>query len=143
MIDPDGIVITTEKSKDIIKLDIRPPCDFEPYDLEDDKSFNNFIADIEKEVSKIYSVNKKLKSTVFELTYKCSEKCKHCYVVDENKKELTTEEVKRVLDQLKEEGVFFITFTGGDPFCRKDFIAKKKEKICEFYIVQIYIWIQK
>lgn len=50
MIDPDGIVITTERAKSDIKLGLIPPCDFEPYDLDDDKSFKNYISDIEKEV---------------------------------------------------------------------------------------------
>ena len=57
----------------------------------------------------------------FELTFRCNEKCKYCYcIVDKGRKELSTEEIKSVLDQLKELGVFEVTFTGGDPFVRKD-----------------------
>jgi MoaA/NifB/PqqE/SkfB family radical SAM enzyme len=94
--------------------------------------------DIEKEVNRLYSDEKKLKSAVLELTYKCSEKCKHCYIVDENKKELTTREVKNVLDQLKDEGVFFITFTGGDPFCRKDFMEILEYASSKEFIIDIF-----
>lgn len=58
---------------------------------------------------------------MFELTYKCNFKCVHCYVApDRRKKELTTEQVFLIFDQLKEAGVFHIGFTGGEPFLRKD-----------------------
>lgn len=106
--------------------------------VKQENNLNYTKNDIEKEVNKIYSENKKLKSAIIELTYKCSEKCKHCYVVDENKKELTTEEVKIVLDQLKEEGVFFITFTGGDPFCRKDFIEILEYASSKEFVIDIF-----
>lgn len=58
---------------------------------------------------------------MFELTYKCNFSCVHCYVVpDKNKKELTTEQVKEVLNQLKDAGCFHIGFSGGEPFIRED-----------------------
>lgn len=50
MIDPDGIIVTTEKADNKIKLGLIPECDFEPYDLEDDKSYKTYISDIEREV---------------------------------------------------------------------------------------------
>lgn len=57
-----------------------------------------------------------------ELTYKCNHKCVHCYVKpDPSKKEMSTEEVKGVLDELSEMGSLFVVFTGGEPFLRKDF----------------------
>lgn len=58
---------------------------------------------------------------MFELTYKCNFRCIHCYVVpDKNKKELTTQQVKYVLNQLKSAGCFHIGFTGGEPLLRED-----------------------
>ncbi|MCK4307996.1 radical SAM protein [candidate division WOR-3 bacterium] len=58
---------------------------------------------------------------MFELTYRCNFRCIHCYVVpDKNKKELTTEQVKGVLNQLKDDGCFHIGFTGGEPLVRED-----------------------
>lgn len=58
----------------------------------------------------------------FELTFRCNERCKYCYCVTDKpeRDELTTEEIKRVLDELYELGVFEITFTGGDLFVRND-----------------------
>ncbi|MFH1849544.1 MAG: radical SAM protein [archaeon] len=58
---------------------------------------------------------------LFELTNKCNLQCIHCYVVDEKRKELTTQEVIDVLRQCKELGVMFMTFTGGEILTRKDF----------------------
>ena len=58
---------------------------------------------------------------IFELTYRCNFRCIHCYVASDKKKnELTTAEIKQVLDQLKNAGCFHIGFTGGEPLIRKD-----------------------
>jgi len=76
---------------------------------------------------------------MFELTYKCNFKCKHCYVPQKHrdkKGELTTEEVFNVLDQLKKIGCFYLGFTGGEPFTRKDIIPiLKYAKRCGFELI--------
>lgn len=62
-----------------------------------------------------------LQSAMFELTYRCNEKCKHCYCVNADiKKELTTQEVKGLIDQLYDLNAIELTFTGGDLFTRND-----------------------
>jgi len=70
---------------------------------------------------------------MFELTYRCNFKCKHCYVPNSyrNKQELKTKQVFSILEQLKDIGCFYLGFTGGEPFIRKDIMnilwfAKKK-----------------
>lgn len=72
---------------------------------------------------------------MFELTYGCNFKCPHCYIPDgyKNKKdaELKTGDVFLILDQLADIGCFYLGFTGGEPFLRKDIFdilwhAKKK-----------------
>ncbi len=35
---------------------------------------------------------------------------------------MTTAEIKSVLDQLADAGVFFLTFSGGEVFLRRDFL---------------------
>jgi radical SAM protein with 4Fe4S-binding SPASM domain len=59
-----------------------------------------------------------------ELTHRCNLKCFHCYLEcysDEPRpRELSTEEVAGILDQLFEMGVYYVTFSGGEPFCRPD-----------------------
>ena len=56
-----------------------------------------------------------------ELTYRCNLNCPYCYVGQERKKEeLTTDEWKKVIDQLPFYSI--ATLVGGEPLVRKDFI---------------------
>lgn len=59
-------------------------------------------------------------AVMLELTYRCICRCIHCYIDDYETDELTTVEVIRLLDQLKDEGVIDIGLTGGEIFLRKD-----------------------
>lgn len=74
--------------------------------------------------AKISSFTQKRKfplKAMFELTYHCNFRCIHCYVVqDKDKQELTTQQVRDILRQLKDAGCFHIGFTGGEPLLRKD-----------------------
>ena len=56
-----------------------------------------------------------------DLTYRCNERCVHCYLDHHDHGELTTAEVLDLLDQLADAGVFFLTLSGGEIFMRKDF----------------------
>jgi AdoMet-dependent heme synthase len=56
-----------------------------------------------------------------DLTYRCNERCVHCYLDHEDHGELTTAEVLDLLEQLAGAGVFFLTLSGGEIFMRKDF----------------------
>ncbi|MDI6825637.1 MAG: radical SAM protein [Candidatus Aenigmarchaeota archaeon] len=72
---------------------------------------------------------------VWQLTNACNLRCKHCYASADNKAkadELTTEEAKKLIDELAYCGVVAIAFSGGEPLIRKDFFeiaeyAKKKD----------------
>ena len=66
-------------------------------------------------------------SVMFELTYRCSEKCIHCYNIGatrNNKEEsgrgllheLQLSDYKRIIDELYEEGLTKVCLSGGDPF---------------------------
>lgn len=73
----------------------------------------------------------------FFLTRKCNLDCKYCYVKDNSKKELSTEEVKKVIDKLYSLGIRVIAFFGGEPTIRRDFCeilayAHKKKIFCYF-----------
>ncbi|MEM4260742.1 MAG: radical SAM protein [Candidatus Woesearchaeota archaeon] len=63
----------------------------------------------------------------FELTYRCNNNCVHCFCnLPYNnskalKEELTTEEIKNILDELSEMGCLWLLFTGGEPLLRDDF----------------------
>jgi AdoMet-dependent heme synthase len=56
-----------------------------------------------------------------DVTYRCNERCVHCYLDHDDHGEMTTAEIKGVLDQLAEAGVFFLTLSGGEVFMRRDF----------------------
>ena len=56
-----------------------------------------------------------------ELTARCNVDCIHCYHVHAPGSEMDTAEVISVLDQLAALGSMSLTFTGGEPFTRRDF----------------------
>ena len=60
-------------------------------------------------------------SVQLDITYRCNERCIHCYLDHEDHGEMTTSEIKDLLDQLAEAGVFFLTISGGEILMRKDF----------------------
>ena len=68
-------------------------------------------------------------SVMFELTYNCSEKCIHCYNEGAtrndseiskrgDRKELSLDEYKQLIDELYEQGLIKVCLTGGDPFSK-------------------------
>jgi radical SAM protein with 4Fe4S-binding SPASM domain len=72
-----------------------------------------------------------------EVTRRCPLECLHCYNnlpmgdMEAKRRELTKEEHFKMLDELVEMGCFWILYTGGEIFARKDFLeiytyAKKK-----------------
>src|SRR6476620_6269323 len=56
-----------------------------------------------------------------DVTYRCNERCVHCYLDHDDHGEMTTPEIKRVLDELADAGTFFLTFSGGEVLMRRDF----------------------
>jgi MoaA/NifB/PqqE/SkfB family radical SAM enzyme len=77
------------------------------------------------------SLWKKIKPPVsridFELTERCNNNCVHCCInLSENdssakQKELSTQELKRILKEAAELGALTVRFTGGEPLLREDF----------------------
>jgi len=63
-----------------------------------------------------------------EVTRRCPLECQHCYNnlpmgdQDARSREMTTEEHFRMLDELVEMGCFWLLYTGGEIFARKDFL---------------------
>lgn len=60
-------------------------------------------------------------SVHFDVTYRCNERCVHCYLDHEDYGELETAEIKNILRQLAASGTLMLTFSGGELFLRKDF----------------------
>ncbi len=65
---------------------------------------------------------------VWDITYKCNLKCKHCYASAGKplENELTTEEAKNAIDKLDRASVPIIAFSGGEPLVRKDIFELTK-----------------
>jgi radical SAM protein with 4Fe4S-binding SPASM domain len=63
-----------------------------------------------------------------EVTRRCPLECQHCYnnlpMGDQNarSREMTTQEHFKMLDELVEMGCFWLLYTGGEIFARKDFL---------------------
>jgi radical SAM protein with 4Fe4S-binding SPASM domain len=80
--------------------------------------------------SKVHSASSKKRiplDATIELTYRCNNNCVHCYcnlpASDKRaiQKELTTEEIKKLLDELASMGSLWLLITGGEPLLRQDF----------------------
>ncbi|HKY05807.1 MAG TPA: radical SAM protein, partial [Blastocatellia bacterium] len=83
-------------------------------------------ADLYKRLIAGTESNHRLFSAHWELTYRCNERCSHCYldVLAPNAEavgELTTEECLRVIDELAALGVMHLLFSGGEILARHDF----------------------
>jgi radical SAM protein with 4Fe4S-binding SPASM domain len=57
-----------------------------------------------------------------ELTYRCNLRCSHCYVDIVEKDELSLDEWRDVLEQLKEAGTLYLLLTCGEILVRPDFL---------------------
>jgi len=74
-----------------------------------------------------------------ELTFRCNLNCVHCYCPRGNtEKEMSYEDVCRVLDDIASSGCLWLTLTGGEPLLRDDFkdiyiYAKKKGMIITLF----------
>jgi radical SAM protein with 4Fe4S-binding SPASM domain len=59
-------------------------------------------------------------SAQLDLTYRCNEQCVHCYLDHDDHGEMSTVEIKHLLTEMAEAGVFILTLSGGEIFMRKD-----------------------
>src|SRR5207302_4498395 len=59
-------------------------------------------------------------SVHIDLTMRCNEHCVHCYRVIEQRPELTTAELKALLDDVARAGTLYLLFSGGEIFLRPD-----------------------
>ncbi|MGN0287483.1 MAG: radical SAM protein [Atopobiaceae bacterium] len=58
----------------------------------------------------------------FEITHRCNFRCPHCYGTSQRcDKDMTLEQILRIIDQMADHGVLTLSLTGGDPLTRKDF----------------------
>lgn len=65
----------------------------------------------------------KINTLYIELTHACNQRCKHCYLNGGNHHtvaEMSTEQIKKIFREFKEQGGKSAIITGGEPLMRKD-----------------------
>jgi len=62
-----------------------------------------------------------------EITYRCNHLCTFCYNSPSGAREMTTEQIFEALRKVTELGVLYLTLTGGEAMCHKDFFKIAKE----------------
>ena len=69
------------------------------------------------------SRERRLFSLGLELTYRCNERCVHCYVdgPPDSHGELTLDEYRKLLDEARAMGCISLLLTGGEVCCKRDF----------------------
>lgn len=83
-------------------------------------------------------------SASFELTRRCNFRCVHCYLGSQEAirqhqyRELRTDAIIELLDEMVEAGTLFLTFTGGDPMLRPDFIRIYEHAVRIGLLVSVY-----
>ena len=58
-----------------------------------------------------------------DVTWRCNERCVHCYLDHDDHGELTFDEIHGLLRQMADAGVFYLTLSGGEPLLRNDLFA--------------------
>lgn len=82
------------------------------------------LEDTESQVAQFMADNRIFYSLVLELTYRCNEKCVHCYCPEIRKTaELTAAQISELLDEFESMGGMSLLITGGEVFARKDIKA--------------------
>ncbi len=84
-----------------------------------------------------------LLSVHWELTYRCNQRCAHCYLEVLPPQatvpgELSTAECLRVVDELAALGVLNLTFSGGEPLVRRDFIEIAEYARANRFLLRVF-----
>ncbi len=82
-----------------------------------------FIKEIFKSGIKIIGARVGIKTplrVMFFSNFRCNLKCDYCGIWKTKKKEMTTVQIKRAMDEFSKAGTIMWTFTGGEPLIRSD-----------------------
>ncbi len=84
-------------------------------------------ADFSSKIHSLYPEKRIPFDASLELTYRCNNKCIYCFCnlpasdPEAMQEELTTYEIKKILDELASMGCLWLLITGGEPLLRQDF----------------------
>jgi radical SAM protein with 4Fe4S-binding SPASM domain len=76
-------------------------------------------------------------SVQLDLTYRCNERCIHCYLDHDDHGEMTTGEIQHLLGEMAEAGVFFLTISGGEILMRRDFFEILESARAKMFSVKL------
>jgi MoaA/NifB/PqqE/SkfB family radical SAM enzyme len=77
-------------------------------------------------------------SAQFEITYRCNHLCTFCYNSPNGARELTTPQIFDALRKIADFGVLYLTITGGEALCHKDFFKIADEARRLGMVLRIY-----
>lgn len=97
---------------------------------------------VTSQVNRITMASHLLLNATLELTYRCNERCIHCYVDDDldkaREQELTLPEYRDLLDQLYAMGCMHLLLTGGEVCLRDDFIDIAEYAVQKGFCVDVF-----
>lgn len=84
-------------------------------------------------------------NTTFEITQRCNIRCHHCYNFDREEpypksrigRELETDEIRRILDQLAEAGCLYLNLTGGEAIMHPDILDIVRHARKRYMLVKV------
>jgi len=77
-------------------------------------------------------------NAMIEISDRCNEVCVHCYQEQGLKGEMTTDQIKAVMDELAAMGVLFLTLSGGEATLRPDFLDLVAHARKRAFAVRLY-----
>ncbi len=82
----------------------------------------------------------RLFSASLELTYRCNERCVHCYVDDvpDAGRELTLEEYEKLIDDLGDMGCLYLHVTGGEVLLKRELMPILRRALSRGMAVDLY-----
>jgi MoaA/NifB/PqqE/SkfB family radical SAM enzyme len=89
------------------------------------------------------AANQSVIKAQLELTYRCNLHCRHCYTDPYNSKdffprELTLDEIHRLLDEMQQIGIVWLNLTGGDIFMHPHFFEIYEAAVRKGFLLQLY-----
>lgn len=103
----------------------------------------DFVEWSQNVASRIAGERHPLKCT-FELTERCNLRCVHCYInqpagsTEARSKEMSTAEIKHLLEKIAEAGCLFLVFTGGEALLRPDFPEIYRHAVQLGFLVTVF-----